>query len=445
MHILCYDDSILIQKGSNFMKKRMQALTIVIALTCSTAVFTSGCSLSYLAYNLLDSQDSYSVSSTSKNSSFSDSTGESEITRISPEENYAENYYIDDSIHYFFKQLSEEEKQAYSALLTGMMRFDNLINIHISDEDQLSKVTEALFSDHPELFWCDGSYEYISYENYTTVTPTYTYTQSEAGSKRKEIGSVTNAFLASIPAEATEYDKIKAVYDYVITTVSYVDDAEDNQNIYSSMVNKTTVCAGYAREVQYLLQQLDMECLYVFGDIVDGESHAWNIVKCQDQYYHIDATFGDRLEGEFQADEADGISEADYQEFLDALPEEMAVDYGYLCCSDAQLYTDHIPTSLITLPACEATDLLYQARSGRYYESYTDQFWSDMRESVYAGEHIWECQFANEADYQQALSEIENEAYADIVMDYLEDISAYGEYQMWYLNDDALLTISCWY
>ena len=55
--------------------------------------------------------------------------------------------------------------------------------------------------------------------------------------------------------------------------------APDNQNIYSALVGKRTVCAGYARSAQYLLQKMGMECIYVTGTCANGEAHAWNQVK----------------------------------------------------------------------------------------------------------------------------------------------------------------------
>ena len=38
--------------------------------------------------------------------------------------------------------------------------------------------------------------------------------------------------------------KIRYVYEYLVNTVDYDENAPDNQNIYSALVGKSSVCAG---------------------------------------------------------------------------------------------------------------------------------------------------------------------------------------------------------
>ena len=70
-----------------------------------------------------------------------------------------------------------------------------------------------------------------------------------------------------------------------------------NQTAYSALVNRQTVCAGYARAFQYLLQQLGIPCYYCTG--YAGESHAWNIVSLDDGYYNVDVTWDDTEGGNY--------------------------------------------------------------------------------------------------------------------------------------------------
>ncbi len=67
--------------------------------------------------------------------------------------------------------------------------------------------------------------------------------------------------------------------------------AEMNQSAYSALVNGQTVCAGYARAFQYILQQLGIPCYYCTG--FAGESHAWNIVMLDGEFYNVDTTWDD--------------------------------------------------------------------------------------------------------------------------------------------------------
>ena len=84
---------------------------------------------------------------------------------------------------------------------------------------------------------------------------------------REKVNAETEAFLEQMQEiqSASEYDRIKYVYEYVIRTVDYVADARDSQNLFSALVGKESVCAGYARETQYLLEKLGVFCTYVTG------------------------------------------------------------------------------------------------------------------------------------------------------------------------------------
>ncbi len=44
--------------------------------------------------------------------------------------------------------------------------------------------------------------------------------------------------------------------------------------------------------MKYFLDGLGIESYFVIGES-KGESHAWNLVKIEDQYYHIDPTWDD--------------------------------------------------------------------------------------------------------------------------------------------------------
>ncbi len=104
-----------------------------------------------------------------------------------------------------------------------------------------------------------------------------------------------------VPEGADTYEKVKTVYTYLIDHAEYAS-SEDDQNIAGIFWKGQAVCAGYARAVQYLLEQFDIPCIYVEGDTRDSdEGHAWDIVQIEGQYYYVDATNGDQpqfLEGD---------------------------------------------------------------------------------------------------------------------------------------------------
>lgn len=92
------------------------------------------------------------------------------------------------------------------------------------------------------------------------------------------------------------YEKIKAVYDYLCSNVSY--DYENLNNAaytlkftaYGALVDKKAVCQGYAVLMYRLLLELGVDNRVIAG-VSGGEAHGWNIAKIGELYYNLDATW----------------------------------------------------------------------------------------------------------------------------------------------------------
>ena len=90
------------------------------------------------------------------------------------------------------------------------------------------------------------------------------------------------------------YEKIKYIYETLIRQVEYQEDSGQNQNIRSVFLEGKTVCMGYSKAAQYLLNRMGIFCTLVTGT-VNGDrpsSHAWNLVKIGEEYYFMDVTWG---------------------------------------------------------------------------------------------------------------------------------------------------------
>ena len=101
-----------------------------------------------------------------------------------------------------------------------------------------------------------------------------------------------------IKNEQSDLEKIRNVHDYLIYTAEYDFSEEENvYNIYGTLINKRAVCEGYARTCKYLLDEMGIPCIIVCGigknSSGETESHAWNYIKLQDQWYALDITWDD--------------------------------------------------------------------------------------------------------------------------------------------------------
>jgi hypothetical protein len=94
----------------------------------------------------------------------------------------------------------------------------------------------------------------------------------------------------------SDYEKIRGVYDYICDNVVY-DHANLNDGdyylkytAYAALVNKTSVCQGYALLMYRLLLELGVDNRIIAGRSSD-QNHAWNIVQLDGKYYNLDATW----------------------------------------------------------------------------------------------------------------------------------------------------------
>lgn len=293
---------------------------------------------------------------------------------------------------YYYAKLPETEQLAYQEILQGIEKNAEEIYVHSDDAKRTNKIFEYVLKDFPQIFWCDttaSSTVYESSEKYTVLTPIYTCSGEEKEQREQLIEQKVTDFINTIPEDATEYEKILAVYEYVIHTVEYDINASDNQNIYSVFANKKSVCAGYSKATQYLLEKLDVFCIYVTGKTYENQSHAWNIVKCDGDYYYVDTTWGDPI---FQENDDNWSGQ---------------ISYDFLCCNEEQLQITHIPDEDVELPKCEKMEWNYYVVNRVYYTEYDrETILASMQRTIANAENPSVFKFSSQEVYQKAQKDI---------------------------------------
>ncbi len=314
---------------------------------------------------------------------------------LSPEIPYQEVSLGEEEIgkKYYYELLPEEEKTVYREILGGIKEYSPEIYLHSADAKRTNEIYKDVLMDNPEIFWCDGTGKTTSYEGkekYNVLEPQYTCTAEEKEQRQQEIEAAAGECLAGIKADASDYDKILYVFEYIVNTVDYDLGAEDNQNIYSVFAHRRSVCAGYSKATQYLLERLGGVCTYVPGVARGGESHAWNLVLCEGDYYYVDTTWGDPvfLNSE-QAEGNDNIS------------------YDYMLCNDGELFKTHRPDADIKLPECTKMDWNYYVVNNLYYKEYdSDTALKEMNRTITDKGECTVFKYADPDSYEQAHKDI---------------------------------------
>lgn len=258
---------------------------------------------------------------------------------------------------YAYSQLSEKERQIYREILRGLTGFSEKAPVSAADEAEFAKIFACVMNDHPEIFYVDG-YTFIRYERGgvpegCAFSGSYLYDRQETGRRMRAVEDKTARILAGAPS-GDDYEKIKYVYEYLIAHTEYQLGAADNQNLCSVLLNEKSVCQGYAKAAQYLLERLGIECIFVTGTVEEGESHAWNVVRSDGAYYHVDITWGDAFY----------VMEGTAEEYEGGKPE---ISYEYLCVPDEQLFQTHTIENVVSVPACVSMKDNYYVREKAYF------------------------------------------------------------------------------
>ena len=129
------------------------------------------------------------------------------------------------------------------------------------------------------------------------LTITYTMTYYTSAEQEAALTEAINTLVQELDLNRkSDYEKIKAVYDYITDNVEYDYENLDNDEYklkytaYAALMNKTAVCQGFSNLLYRLLLECHVDCRIISG-MGHSERHAWNIVKIGDRYYNVDATW----------------------------------------------------------------------------------------------------------------------------------------------------------
>ena len=129
------------------------------------------------------------------------------------------------------------------------------------------------------------------YNKFTTDSIQYAYIEQEMDRIIEEINV----------GSLSELEKVEVLYQYVMDRMEYVDGGLlEHHSPYGFIMNGEGVCQAYAVSLHMLLERAGIESRYIIGTIHDdwlneGESgaHAWNMVKLDGNWYHLDSTWDD--------------------------------------------------------------------------------------------------------------------------------------------------------
>ena len=195
---------------------------------------------------------------------------------------------IDEEFYPYYGYLSEDCQKLYKQIYANALALETaFVPVVGVSTNEVANVVNAVYHDHPELFWLDSGYEYKYVEDNICVHIVLKFNETADGieESKKLFEEASQEIIVGASVLGNDYEKEKYVYDELLKRVDYDETAKLHQSPYSALVYGKTVCAGYARAFQYIMIELGVPTYYCTGEV---EGHAWNIVKLDGGYYNVD-------------------------------------------------------------------------------------------------------------------------------------------------------------
>lgn len=242
-------------------------------------------------------------------------------------------------MRYYYDHLNKEEQKAYYAIMEGLLQLQDEIQVPFLERKQLSDIYFMIRMDNPKIFYTvTFSYKYYKDSSYVLLSPVYLFEKN----KIRDHIQAMDSRLKKIARQAQEYKGIEQeqfLHDFIVTNVRYDKlKKEYSHELIGALGNGVAVCEGMAKAFKALCDELNIWCIVALSDNNPEKGikyrHAWNIVRMEGKYYHVDATFDNTLSRD----------------------EEIRHDYFNL--SDKQVFRDHEPVIWRT-PLCEDGEHFY--------------------------------------------------------------------------------------
>lgn len=346
------------------------------------------------------------------------------IGQVEPDANVLEN----DASSFYYSRLSDADKLTYDTILEAVLACKKA-TLPAESVDSLERVFSCVMNDHPEIFYIYGyscTKEYLGDDLQRVYLEGTKNMEPDEIERRKEaIEKKTDAILAEMSDITDPYEILKYIYRYIIDHTEYDLHSVDNQNICSVLLNGSSVCQGYAKTFQYLLQKKGIQTALIQGTVTGGGNHAWNMVLLNGEYYYVDVTWGD----------ASYKRSGDNQVIQE---KKLTINYDYMCVTTAEICKTHQIEPIVKLPVCVAVKDNYYRREGFYFSSVDEE----QLQKIFAREYengstsiTLKC--ANEAVYKMMCSYLLEEQK---VFSYLQGEGG----SVGYANNDAMWSITFW-
>lgn len=202
---------------------------------------------------------------------------------------YSKNY----KDRYPYQQLSKTEQAFYADIVEAAENFDTQVDVPSSlGADDIVRVYALVYNQEPQLFWMSNV---VPVSLGGMISLQYDLTPDQVAATQKEIDATVSEIMSKVNSYTSTVSKLKVIYDWVILNNTFsLQGNYKTCGIYNGLTEGGELqCQGYAKTVLYLCDIAGIDCMVVTGNNIEGSTHAWNVVYCDNGYYILDSTWGD--------------------------------------------------------------------------------------------------------------------------------------------------------
>ncbi len=224
-------------------------------------------------------------------------------------------------MNYNYEKLGTGEKECYNEIVKASKKLQRMVTLPGKYSlDDVSKILIAVAYDCPGLFYVNfNRLKIFQMPSQTELEMSYLYDVENIPDMKKRVNDSLKLMLKAIDIKDTDTDlvKCKKIHDYMVKNVVYdhaaVGHAEEYFEAYTIagvFYKKRAVCEGVSKAFKFLCDRLKVDGAVIIGDsLLNSDSgnsgHAWNAVRIDGEYFHMDITWDMCMSGQCRVNRYD--------------------------------------------------------------------------------------------------------------------------------------------
>lgn len=170
------------------------------------------------------------------------------------------------------------------------------VNRHYIGNINVDGILSSLIDDTPWLFFVD-EWRWEETGQKINIFPKYKYTRKQTEELRERCQQQVGIILSRLKEDKGVNGIAKHLHDILIRNIKY--EKQNNYEVHTiigSLLKRKCVCDGFSKLYKLILDELGIENYLIYGKgfvhtLSDSEEHAWNLVKIDNDFYHVDVTY----------------------------------------------------------------------------------------------------------------------------------------------------------